>query len=291
MYSLLRIGSVACVAAMVALAPDAAAFESFAWSLAFAHYLLGLVYSQGPLRALAGDASRWPAAAGLGVATLAVWIARFPLPYYFGVHHVLNEVYMLDRVTRARGDARVRALRHAGLALHTLLYVALLHDSRAFVRLPLSGLLGALALCYAVYGLFWWRARGVLSRGERVDHLAVELAALPFLAAVIGFGWHVSVLEVATYHFVFWVGYPALARRDAGAALPRYLLAMAAATAGFVLLSPLALVTPHFGADTYAELFVVLSYVHITLSFALSDANPGFVRAWFRRRAAAPATA
>jgi hypothetical protein len=287
MYSLLRILSAGAVAALVAIAPDVAAFESFAWSLALSHYALGLAYSHAPLRALAGERARWPWLALLALATLLVWDTRLPLPYYFGVHHVLNEVYMLDRVTRARGDPRVRALRAAGLVLHALLYVSLLHASRAFSMLPLAGLLVALGLAVLGYLALLWRARPVLSRAELVDHCAVELAALPLLALALRYDVRVSVLEVATYHFVFWMLYPALARRGAqGGALARYLLASLVLTGACVLFSPLALVEPHFGADTYAWLFLLFSYVHITLSFALSDANPRWLRALFHGRPA-----
>jgi hypothetical protein len=289
MNTALRILSVACLAGIVAAAPGREAFRVVAFSLALSHYALSLVYSRERLGALAAQRSAWPWLAAMALAIAALWGSEASLVFYFGVHHVLNEVYMLDRVTQRRDDGRVRRLRGAGLLLHALLYLVVLRQATGLAELSPAWLLGPLAAGYGVYGVALLGARSALSRRELVDHAGFELFALLVVAA--SFFHRVSVLEVATYHFLYWVFYPAFAlARRGGGGIARYALITLAVTGLVYLFSPAGFVEPHFSKRTYRELFEFFSYFHITLSFALSDANPRFVTARFAaRRAPAPA--
>jgi hypothetical protein len=285
----LRMLSVACLAAIVAAAPERDDFRAFAWSLALSHYAISLFYSRGRLGGLAAAGAGRAWLAGMALAIAALWQGQLSLVLYFGVHHVLNEVYMLDRVTERRDDPRVRRLRGWGLLLHGLLYAVILRYSLGLADLPWPALLTALAAGYGAYGLALLRARSVLSRRELAEHAVFELFALGVVA--VSFVHPVGVLQVATYHFFYWVFYPAfsLARRGAGG-VGRYAVTTVVVTGLLYLFSPAGFVEPHFSKDLYRELFVFFSYVHITLSFALSDANPRFLTERFAlRRAAAPA--
>jgi hypothetical protein len=90
-----------------------------------------------------------------------------------------------------------------------------------------------------------------------------------------------SALEIATYHFLFWnflplIGAGASPRRGAG-----YLLATVAATGFFLALSPIGPAPLRLPTGLYVQAFSFFSFAHITLSLALSRANPSALVHWF----------
>ncbi len=279
-HTAIRVASIALVALLVAATPEPGAWTAVVWSISFGHYGIGLWYSRTQVLAagrLPGGLLRF---ALLGVAGGALYWSALPLPYYFGIHHALNESYMLDRVTRAASSRQVRSLRAAGLVLHVVLYAALLRNRPAFAMLDAAWLWGTLALAYTLFAVMLARARDVLSGRELFDNMSLEVVGLGLLAAstVVEF----NALQIACYHFVFWILYPIRAQRGAGSGvLLGYLALTLGVTGVFLAFSPLAVFGPHFAKATYRELFVGLSFVHITLSFAVSSANPGWIRKRF----------
>lgn len=290
MYASLRILSAGILIALVAFSPDKTVFKSIAWSITIAHYIVAVPYSMPKIRSLSADRSRWPFLAFLAVAFVVLWQTQFDMVVYFGVHHVLNEVYMMDRVTRAKNDRRVRSLRHAGLLLHATLYAALVNHSPPFALLGQPALLGLMAGGYGVFFLALWRARGVLSAQERFDHLALELAAVPIV--MLALDYDVSVLHMSTYHVLFWMFFPAFSiqTRKAGEGMGRYLAIMGATCGALLAVSP-ASPLPHFSMKDFKDLFYLGAYFHITLTFALSDANPAIVKDLFRAKEPVPKVA
>ncbi|MCZ6782390.1 MAG: hypothetical protein O7G30_03685 [Proteobacteria bacterium] len=279
-YTAIRVASIAVVAGLVAATPEPGAWTAVVWSISFGHYGIGLWYSRTQVLAagrLPGGLLRF---ALLGVAGGTLYWSDWPLTYYFGIHHALNESYMLDRVTRAASSRQVRSLRAAGLVLHLVLYAALLRHRSPFAMLDAAWLLGALALSYTLFAVMLARARDVMSRRELFDNASLEVVGLGLLAAstVVDF----NVLQIACYHFIFWILYPIRAQgRAGGRALLGYLALTLGVTSVFVAFSPLAIFETHFAKATYKELFVGLSFLHITLSFAVSSANPGWIRKRF----------
>lgn len=279
-YSAIRALSIALVALLFVGAPDRGAWEVIAWSLALGHYALGLVYSRRQILAVAGSPRSLGAFAALGLAGVAVF-ARLPLTVFFGVHHALNEAYMLDRVTEERRRSEVRVLRATGLALHLVLYTFLVRRRPYIAVLDPLVLPALLVAAYVAFGAALWRARGALARREVLDNVAGEVLGVGMAVASLWIDF--TVLHVATYHFVFWVLYPLRSLAPIGGApLRRYVAATVAVTALVLLVSPLGWEALRFSARSYREAFEVLSYVHITLTFALSDANPAWLVAWFR---------
>lgn len=71
-------------------------------------------------------------------------------------------------------------------------------------------------------------------------------------------------------------------RQRGTAAFGEYAGLSVAAIGAFLLLSPLGPAPMRIGAASFTELFLLLSYLHITLSFALSDAHPRWAIRFFR---------
>ncbi|HKJ25096.1 MAG TPA: hypothetical protein VKB65_09765, partial [Myxococcota bacterium] len=206
------------------------------------------------------------------------------LQVYFGLHHALNESFMLDRVTRHRSDPRVRALRGTGFVFHLAAFFCLTGKTTTpwfepwwLWSLPVTG---------AAYAWTLLRARPALSRRELADHAWFEAALVPLAVWVVASGRSFDVYDVALYHFLFWAMYPARTMRQRGVKLGPYLGATLVLLGGFVLVSPVGLVDPHFGRSAYRDAFFLVSFVHITISVAISDANPDVVNRLFRPKRA-----
>lgn len=283
-FSSVRVAGLLLTCAVFGSGWDYRTSEAIAWSLAFSHYGVALVYSRHHVARIASSPRSACALLGLGASGFWLYHIHWPLVFLFGIHHALNEAYMLDRATHPASRRALRPLRAASALLHGLLYVALVRDATpAFQQFGIAGLLGALGVAYLVFGALFVRLRHRLSREERLHNVFGEIAGLGLLVASAFV--YVDVLVVATFHFAFWMVFPAWSKRNAGwPALRPYLLQMSLLTALFVLVSPLDLVAPHFSTRDYRFLFLLLSYVHITLSFAVSDANPDWVRGVFEPR-------
>jgi hypothetical protein len=279
----IRFASLALVAASVGVVPEGRAYLSFVWSFAFCHYLIALWYSVPPIRAALANRSGWPWLAGLAAIGFGSFFGGVSLQLYFGIHHALNESFMLDRVTRHRDDPRVRALRGTGFVFHlTTFFCVTGTTTTQYFEL---WWLWSLPVVGAAYAWTLWRARPALSRRELVDHVLFEAAMIPLAVWIATTGRTLDVYDVALYHFFFWVLFPARSMRRHGASLAPYLAVTVGLLAVFVIFSPVGLIDRHFARGTYRELFFIVSFFHITLSVAISDANPDAINRLFRPRA------
>lgn len=92
------------------------------------------------------------------------------------------------------------------------------------------------------------------------------------------------------YHFVFWALYPLprMMKKGFGEA-GKYIGINVALSVGFILISPAAFIPVHASMPMWFTMFMVFSYLHITMSFALSTAHPAWITRWVQPRALRPA--
>jgi len=260
---------------------------SLVYGLGFSHYALALLYST---RAARPVLTQPHSLAALGVVIAAgtyLYLNVFPLYIYFGVHHVFNEVYMRRRLIP--GELNTVALRISAVVLHVIAYFLLLRAqaiaASGYLPLVLAGLVAAVG----VYVSTLVRGRRALSISRWIDLTAFEVIVLALVP--VAFVYPFTLEQVVCYHFIFWILYPLrrLTGSGLGRALGVYLILTMASIGVFLLISPLGPLTLRVPVRSFVDQFILWSYVHITLSFALSAAHPDWITRWFRPRAA-PAT-
>jgi hypothetical protein len=255
------------------------AFIAATYSLGFAHYLLALRYSAGPLRQVADAPLQLLSLLGLALLGVALYQLDFPLFLYFGLHHALNEAYL--RRGAGASPALPSAVNAPAAAFHALAYLVVLRWSPELAGIQPRWIWLGFAAATALFARALWPLRASIAARQLPALGAPEIAAvaLVLLSLVV----RVTFLHLVFYHFVLWAVLPVDRIRARGpAALGEY-GALSVATLGlFLLISPLGPAPIRIGTARFTELFLVASYLHITLSFALSDAHPRWAVRWFR---------
>lgn len=278
-HAMLRVGSILAIVVFAALSPRSGGGFIFLICLAISHYLLALIYSRKQISRMLGHArARW-AFLGLVLAAAALYQSRFSLVLYFGIHHVFNEVYLLRRVVRLDEGADARALRVSSLLLNFCLYFVLLRHHRELAFLNAGLLWAALGVGYAAFFYYLLRLRAGLKVSELIDISAFEVLGLLLVAA--SFYVRMDFLSVVLYHVFFWTLYPlAGLAKQGGGRVVRYGAWTFAVLALCLFLSPLGVV--EFSAQQWFEQFRFGTFLHITLSFALSSAHPVWITRWLQ---------
>ena len=275
-----RLGCVAAIGAICALWPRAPL--TFVWAtyaMGFAHYLLALRYSGAQMRQLLMSPPRVASLAGLVLLATTLYQSSFPLFLYFGIHHALNEAYA--RRAAIGPAAPQTPVLAAAAAFQGLAYLATLRWTPELAGVdPLWIWIG---LAAATAGVVWTLAdrRSTESRWRLLDVCAPEVAAAALV--LVSLLVRVTFLQVVLYHFILWAVVPIERIRQRGeGALTQYLTLSVATVALFLLLSPLGPSSTRIGRHLFVEQFLFWSYLHITLSFALSDAHPTWAVRFFR---------
>jgi hypothetical protein len=281
-HTLTRIAAVLLTALLVgATQGGGSLFRMVVFTVGFSHYFMALVFSTRPAALAVSRPSGRLATLILIVGGTALYFHAFPLLQYFGIHHAFNDVYMLDRTVQPVTAAALRRLRTAAVALHGFAYLFVLRNDPHLDWVNPTAVLLCLVVSAGVFSSLLYRARSMFSRRELVDNVSGEVLALLLAAASLVVG--ISFLQIVAYHFVFWFLYPLpkLLRSGRGAVY-RYVGLSGAVLLVAFLCSPLGVVAYRPSGSLFANQFILWSYVHITLSFALSTANPGWILGWFR---------
>ncbi len=262
--------------------PYSVPWDTFVYTLAFAHYYMALLYSGRPIKqAVSAPQAQWKLVSLLVMGGALYW-NRYSLVIYFGVHHALNETYLLDRVTTKAQDKTLRAFRAAGVVLNLAVYLFLLRHHKELEFIPRLALAVTVAVSYVVFFYYLWRVKPLMNRSELIDNCAAEIVSVVALA--VSFWVEVQFLYIVAYHFVFWAIRPlpkliTAARGD----MSRYLVLTALIFAGAYTLSPFGFLKYKMKDSLFYQAFILFSYAHITMSFAISDAHPGWINRFFRK--------
>ena len=276
---------------LVAVAAAWMLFESFGyfegmilvWAIGFSHYLLGLIYSRRQLVSLVTTPGILLPMTVLAVAGGVLYFQQFPLLLYFGLHHAINEAYIGNRF-RDTNDRRL--LSGISFLLHMTGFVLLAYSQR-LQQAPESLTVLLVIFCGLAAVFFWLLLRdgGSPRSGGRVPMMASELMLMVLIPLDYGY-YDIHLYHIVLYHFVFWAFYPAggMLVRESYRSLLIYVFLTVVALWLFVSIKPDSMLDAYgLGQDSlsYYDWFFLLSYFHITLSFAISRTNPDWVVRYF----------
>lgn len=283
-FFLLQLASIGITVGAYLWFPTNSQWFSLVFALGFSHYLLALLYSRRPMTALAGQPySYLPVVLLLGVGW---WLydSEFPIEIYFALHHLFNEAYLKARLFPLRRDPRSGVSAGALLAVfHGSAYLLLIRSQSFSVWLNVV-LVVALLVSFSLY------LRRVADRGEHRGLVGyLNLAGFEWLNLAlvpVSFFYQFDFLQVVFYHFVIWGMLPLAQQLKAGrfTSAATYVGLTAVTLVAFAAISPLGPLEVRVPFGTYTDQFIFWSYVHITLSFALSRAHPAWINHWFAPR-------
>ena len=281
LHSLFRIASILAVVLIWVQWTDSVVWRSFVYSLSLGHVFMALVYSKKQITQVMDSPYSLLKVFGSLVVSFAMYLTGFSLGAYFAIHHAFSEVYLLDRVTGPKDRVEVKALRTSALVLNFLMYFFILRHLHYLLSRSAPFLFIALILSYTAFFYCLNRVRTSLSLAEFIDNCTFEIMGLGLIAASLFV--KITFLQIICYHFLFWMVFPLpkiinQGRRE----LVRYVGLTALITGGLLLFSPIGLVELHFSELFFQNQFLLWSYVHITTSFVLSDAQPKWITHGFR---------
>jgi len=277
--TLIQVVSILCVAAIMQLFPTRAGWISVMASSTFSHYILAVLYAKRQVRELGTHPRFLLPLAAVAVIGTSAYLSGFPIVIYFGLHHVFNEIYIVDRA-RGGGDGPVdRNLRTAALICHLFIYFTIVRDHNHMRWIADSALFTGLAASFCVYVFLLVRALPTLSAVLRRS--SIQLVGLIMVG--VSFFVEIEFLNIVLYHVVFWVFYPLTKMVGHGSRpIIRYLSGTVGITALFLLISPMSNVPFRLTANEFNHQLVLWAFVHITLSLALSTAHPTWITRWFQ---------
>ena len=246
------------------------------WAVGFSHYLLGFLYSWRSTQSVLHARSGKVALGLLLVAGLALYWGDLSLVLYFGLHHALNEAYISGRFESDTEHGRTN-IRGTSFCVHLLGFYLLTHDGQLKQEPAVYTVL--IMVFIVLSGKFY--LDGVRSRSGGIGSEMVVAMLIPLDFWL----YDIHLYHFVLYHFVFWMVYPASRLwRMGGIGLSRYIAMTVISIAVFVALIPPGIRSVYgVGAGaTYYEAFVFLSFLHITLSFATSRANPAWIQRVFK---------
>lgn len=280
LHALLRITAILVTMLIVTQSKDVVWWSLF-WSVAFVHYGLALYYSRKRIIAVASRTHSLVPALAVISGGAALYVNQFSLLIYFGIHHVFNEVYLLDRKLPVADDEKRRELRVSAILLNAFIYAVLLRHYSELAWIDPTILFGGLFISYVLFFYRLNRLRPFLGAMDLIDSCAFEMSGL--LLVLFSLFAQLNLNYIVFYHFVFWSLYPIEKfNSQGGGALVRYLTVSVLLMGFFLLFSPMGVVDRVVSERYYYQQFIFWSYAHITLSFVLSDAHPVWITRWFR---------
>ena len=288
--SLIRVVSISSVALIAMQLPDETTFKSVVFSVGFGHYFMALLYSKRQISQVLGQTYSYLPLAAVLIAGTALYQYEYPLVIYFAVHHAFNEVYVLDHPIAGKNSSELKGFRASGIFLHLFVYFLILRDRPDLQFLDTRFLLIGLAVSSLSFIYFLNSIRGSMKISEMIDHCSFELIGL-FLATV-SFFIEITFMQIIFYHFMFWILYPMPRVLKRGRSeLLRYFILTLVITVPFIMVSPLGIYSYDLYTSPFFAHFMMWSYLHITISFALSEAHPSWITYWFKPRRAIPSAA
>lgn len=266
--SFFRLASLLVTAGAVFALPDKEIFRNLVYSFGYAHYILAVFYSQKQVRSAAGRPDMLlPAIGVLAAGVSAFFFAGSFLPVLFTVHVALEEAYLSSKNPRFPSGAL------SILLISLYLFLFRRSDALGWIdpRLLLIMAAGAgVFFCVRLY-----QARASLGAQELMDRSVPALVT--GAAAGISLFYPVTFIQIALYHFAFWILYPSA--KMPGLKFPAL---MAGAVGIAFFFSPLGFFPAPMDSSLFRQGFLLLSYLHIAYSFMLSESQPVWLTRLFR---------
>jgi len=259
-------------------------FELCVYLIGLGHFYISLIYSSRQIKTVINQ----PFGSLVFVFILLIsgsilYSIKFPLVWFFGIHHAFNEVYLLDQTISPKDGLRIKALRTSGVFLHSSVYFFVLRENHDMTYFNPGLLFLIMILAFAAFFISFYKSKQNFNSSEIIDNCAGEVFLI--LPVVASFFFNIQFLHVVLYHFIFWWFYP-LPKiiRSEKKQLLRYLGITTFFLFAFYIWSPLGPVYYDLKGSAFYTHFIHWSYIHITISFALSSANPGWLIRRFQPR-------
>jgi len=259
-------------------------FQVIVFVLGIAHYFLAAFYSK---RHFKDVASNFKTLSLFGLVTASgtgLYFFNVPLIWLTLFHHNFNEVYMRDAF-RTRSESTKR-LRVSCVILNMFLFCSILRHHAGIRFINHEFLLGGVVVSTVWYVIELLRNRHRLTTRELIDSTFYEIVSFGLLA--LSLYQRLTLTHFFLYHFVYWALYP----------LPGILKKGTRSVAIYgglhALLLPIIWALSAQGPFSLSDrvlaiIFPLLGFTHISMSFALSLAQPSWVTNIFRTRPRTPA--
>lgn len=280
-FTSIRVLSIICIIAVKLLVPNHSVWISVVFSVGYGHFLLSVVYAKNQF---IQSFSQLQSSILMGLLLVLggiLYYIDFSLIIFFAIHHVFNEVYVVNRSYAQNRTKSFAFFRISSIVLNFFVYFVILRNTSILEFINPDLLLGGLVISYFVFAYSLFGIRQKLKGGKLFDSIAFELTGLIMVG--LSYVVYISFIDIVLYHVVFWIFYPLPKFRSLGQLqLARYLFLTIACTAVFLILSPNGVFNYAYSGSIFYKQFFLWSYIHITSSFAISNANPMWINRIFR---------
>lgn len=284
-YATLQLLSLAVVAVTFAVCAHPQCWYPLFLGLVFTHYILAVVYSKHRFVSIFHESRSWIPLVCVVAAGSGLYAYDFPLYIYFAVHHALNEVYMPYRTYRGEERNEERIWRFSGIVLHVCAVFVIVNAGNPLAQneflFPASVVFLA---AFVVYISCLHRQRHRIGAAELLNYCLLEVILL--ILVPLSFFYSITIYHIVFYHVVYWAMFPFVGMYKQGktAAAGHYLGMNVIFIASFVVGISAAASSQIVTFQMLHGQFLFWSFVHITLAFATSSAQPKWIRHWFEPR-------
>jgi len=276
-------------------------FYSIYFAIAMAHYLGGVIYSRHQATQVFSNQRAALFFLFLIPLSLLVFYAKVSPVMYFGIHHVLTEIYMANRFVGKEGSSEKNTLMATRIPMLTFCYLYLMRYSPEFPPfLPVIFIkLGVIVSIpgFLVHAYLTWTKDKKIRILQRfiIFEIAMLIVWSILLATVHR---QIGIDHVIFYHGVCWFLYPLpkimksekwdFVKFSAAVIIPAGLalgLTPLGESMGYMLAGS-AQILDVKGMRTSIMFW---GYLHISLSFALSSSNPVWIRKLYNIMPGSPA--
>lgn len=276
LHSTLRLAAAAVTILLIAFVPDHDARTAIIFSLAFSHYLLGMWYGRRKAQLLLSHLVTAVGLLALALLGFGLFAFGFSVLAFFAIHHAANEVYLADAAAGSGEKGVAGSFRAVGVVFNAALYFMLIRSDPWLRPIDERVLLPVLIASGLLFVFLLLERTG--SAREAFELSSVELLLVVLILA----GVTARGVDVVFYHVFFWSLHPVAGMlRQSRRAATRFATANGVFTLLFLILSPLTPVGRAYEPHWYS-LFILASFVHITLAFGLSAAHPAWMRRLFQ---------
>ncbi len=254
----------------------------------FSHYFLATYYSKHKIvNTLVSPKQYFPLLVLAMLAYVSYTYSASSILLYFGLHHALSEGYLYQRRSKlSLNNTRIAQIQTASFVVHLSGFILLVRQDRLydFDALNLPAII-LFIVSLSIFVSLIWRCRRQISPAQ--FGLLAGSEGLLVAALLITLVYPITFLHVVFYHFMFWALMPFL-RLSTGfqvniKSLVIYIVLTAISLLVIVKISPLYHPTSS-RFFKFEDWFYILSYAHISLSFATSSANPRWINSLFNQR-------
>jgi len=284
-HSITRIAAMFLVLMFSMSIQDELIWKSLIISIGMGHYLIAFWYARNHLIHVVNQVDLRIPFALLCIGAFLLYWDRFSLVIYFGFHHVFNEVYLLNRINKNKKVPKLQYFRNSSIFLNIFIYIIVLRNDSELAFIGKGVMYGGLGVSLALFAYYFMEIRKQMKFGELLDNCIFEVLGFVLIAA--SFFVEIKFLHVVLYHFFFWMFYPVPRMLTHGKNVVRnYIGLTLVCTVPFIIASPIGIVSYDLKHSLFYALFIIGSYVHITLSYALSDSHPNWILRIFNPKAA-----